>query len=469
MSELRRLLNTAAAMAVAFVPLAGVAQDEPKEAPPEGSAPKDFSLPAKQESSLGNGLAITAVPFGSVPKATIAVVVRAGNLDENDDTWLADLAGDFLLEGTHTRSAEDIATEAAAMGGSIDVSVGADTTTITGDVLAEFAPEMIALLADVVRYPRFPESELERLRRDRLRQVSVARTQPDQMALAAFRKALYGNHPYGRVFPEERQLAAYDIEDVRGFYERNFGARRTHVYLSGMFDGSAATAAVEDAFGDWREGPEPLIRTPQPAEGKVKVDVIDRPEASQSNIYLGLATFGPEHENWIPLEVTNTLLGGSFSSRITRNIREDKGYTYSPFSTLSTRYRDGYWAQVAAVTTEVTGPAIEEIFHEIDRLQETPPPADELDGVKNYSAGLFVLRNSTRHGIINVLSYLDLHQLPDSWLTNYVSKIFAVTPEEVSETASRYLREEDMTLVVVGDRGRIAEQVAPWLGGEDEQ
>ncbi len=467
MSDARRLLTAVAAMAMVSVPLAVSAQGEPREEPPEGGAPKDFSLPAKAEGRLGNGLSITTVPFGSVPKATVAVVVRAGNLNEEDDTWLADLTGDFLLEGTHTRSAEDIAREAAAMGGSIDVSVGADTTTITGDVLAEYAPEMIALLADIVRYPRFPESEVERLKRDRLRQVSVARTQPDQMALAAFREALYGDHPYGRVFPEEEQLAAYGIDDARAFYEGNFGARRTHVYVSGMFDGEATRAAVEEAFGDWREGPEPLIRTPEPARGKVTVDVIDRPDASQSNVYLGLATFGPEHEDWIPLEVTNTLLGGFFSSRITRNIREDKGYTYSPFSTLSTRYRDGYWAQVAAVTTEVTGPAIEEIFGEIERLQQTPPPPEELDGVKNYSAGLFVLRNSTRNGIINVLSYLDLHELADSWLTNYVSNVFAVTPEEVSETARRYLREEDMTLVVVGDRGRIAEQVARWLEGED--
>lgn len=469
MSNQRHLLGAAAALVLLLGPHSGLAQDAPKEEPPEGGTPRDFSLPATRESSLRNGLAITAVPFGSVPKATIAVVVRAGNLNENDKTWLADLAGDFLLEGTHTRSAEDVAREAAAMGGSINVSVGADTTTVTGDVLAEFAPDMIALLADIVRYPRFPASELERLRRDRLRQVSVAKTQPDQMALAAFREALYGDHPYGRVFPEEGRLASYGIDDVRGFYEENFGARRTHVYISGTFDGKAAVAAVGDAFGDWREGPEPLIRLPEPADQKVSVDVIDRPDASQSNVYLGLAAVGPEHEDWVPLEVTNTLLGGFFSSRVTRNIREDKGYTYSPYSTLSTRYRDGYWAQVAAVTTEVTGAAIDEIFREIERLQETPPPEEELSGVQNYSAGLFVLRNSTRGGIINVLSYLDLHELPDSWLSNYVSNVFAVTAEEVSETARQYLREEDMTLVVVGDRGRIAEQVAPWMGDGDEE
>jgi predicted Zn-dependent peptidase len=168
------------------------------------------------------------------------------------------------------------------------------------------------------------------------------------------------------------------------------------------------------------------------------------------------------------MQVSNTLLGGFFSSRITRNIREDKGYTYSPFSTLSVRYRDGYWAQVAAVTTEVTGPALEEIFKEINTLQTTPPSTEELEGVKNYSAGVFVLQNSTRGGIINVLSYLDHHELPDSYLANYVSDVFAVTPEKVSEIAREYLRDEDMTLVVVGDRSQVSEQVATWMGKDDD-
>jgi len=194
------------------------------------------------------------------------------------------------------------------------------------------------------------------------------------MATAAFREALYGEHPYGRLFPEETQLQAYDLDAVRDFYGSNFGAKRTHVFVAGKFDTEQTMAALEQAFADWKAGPEPLVNIPEPAEGKVVVDVIDRPDASQSNIYLGLPTIDPSHEDWIPLQVSNTLLGGFFSSRITRNIREDKGYTYSPFSTLSTRYRDGYWAEVAAVTTEVTGPAIQEIVKEMSCRRIPRPP-----------------------------------------------------------------------------------------------
>jgi predicted Zn-dependent peptidase len=455
------------ALAAAFAGPVAISQEEAKERPPEGAAPKDFTLPRRDVRQLDNGLTVTAVQFGAVPKATIFVVISAGNLNEGNRTWLADLTGDFLLEGTTTRSGEDIARQAAAMGGQVTVNVTEDLTSISGDVLTEFAPQMARLLADVARNPQFPESELERLQRDRLRLVSVARTQPDQMATAAFREALYGEHPYGRLFPDEEQLRSYDIAAVRGFYDGNFGARRTHVFVAGKFDSVDTLAAVEEAFADWIEGPAPLVNVPDPVDGKVVVDVIDRPDASQSNIYLGLPTISPGHEDWIPLQVSNTLLGGFFSSRITRNIREDKGYTYSPASLLSARYRDGYWAQVAAVTTEVTGPAIQEIINEIDELRKNPPPAEELDGVKNYSAGVFVLQNSTRSGIINVLSYLDHHELPESYLANYVSDVYAITPEQVSEMAREYLRKEDMTLVVVGDRSKVSEQVAPWIGEKD--
>ena len=409
------------------------------------------------------------VEFGSVPKASVAVIVRSGNLNEGENTWLADLSGDFLLEGTTTRSSEDIAREAAAMGGGVFVSVGEDQTNIGGVALTDFIPDLIGLLADVAMNPAYPESELERLRRDRLRQVSVAQTQPQQMAAAAFRAAIYGDHPYGRSFPTEEQLAGYTLEDARGFYEDNFGAQRTHIFIAGMFDAAATRAAIEEAFGGWDAGPEVLVYPPEPAEGKVSVGVIDRPDAVQSNIYLGLPVPNPADDDWIALGVANTLLGGSFASRITSNIREDKGYTYSPFSTISARQGDAFWAQIAAVTTDVTGPALQEIMYEIETLSNEPPPEAELDGIKNYAAGIFVLQNSTRNGIIGVLSYLDLHGLSDEYLTNYVSDVYALTPEDISATVSTYLREEDMTLVVVGDRGQVSEQVADWIGEPEEE
>lgn len=463
MTNIKKMLQFAVAwfaLAVAM-PVPVAAQE--KQQPPPGGVPKDFTLPIKDTFVLGNGLQATLVPFGSVPKSTISVIVRAGNLNEGKQTWLADLSGDFLLEGTVNRSGEAIARAAAAMGGEINVNVGEDQTTISADVLAEFAPDMVTLLADVVQNPAFPDSELERLKRDQQRSLSVAKTQPQQMAVAAFRKALYGDHPYGRLLPDEALIAAYTIEDARNFYINNFGAQRTQIYVAGVFDAKETRAAIERTFSKWHKGADVFVNIPKPASGKVVLDVVDRPGASQSNVLLGLPTVGPEHPDWIPLQITNALLGGSFASRITANIREDKGYTYSPFSTLSSRYHDAYWVQSAAVTTDVTGPALQEIVNEIENLQKNAPTAEELDGIKNYSAGIFVLQNSTRSGIIGVLNYLDLQELPDTYLTDYVSNVFAVTPDQVSETAATYMKVEDMTLAVIGDRSQISEQVAPFI------
>ncbi|MDX1571471.1 MAG: pitrilysin family protein [Xanthomonadales bacterium] len=445
----------------------GFAQDEAaKETPPEGGTPKDFVLPATDSYTLDNGLQVTLVPFGTLPKVAVEAVIRVGNLNDGEQTWIADLTADMLEEGTTERSSVEVAQAAASMGGEVDFSVGLDQTTVGGDVLGEFAPDLVELIAEVVRQPAFPEEELERVRNDRLRALAVAKTQPQSMAAAEFAKALYGDHPYGRYFPSEEQLAGYTIDDVRRFYADNFGAQRTQLFVVGQFDASTVKSAIETAFGDWEKGPAPLVMLPEPAEGKQAVDIVNRADASQSNVIVGLPVPPPGSDDWIKLQVTNTLLGGAFSSRITSNIREDKGYTYSPNSSLSTRYKDAYWAESAAVTTEVTGPALDEIYKEIDRLQNEPPSAEELRAFQNYMAGVFTLQNSTRSGIINMLNYTELHDLGDDYLTTYVSNVYAVTPEEVSETAEKYLREEDMTVVIVGDRAQISEQVGKYVKAE---
>ena len=190
--------------------------------------------------------------------------------------------------------------------------------------------------------------------------------------------------------------------------------------------------------------------------------LIDRPGAAQSTLYIGLPVIAPGNDDYIALVVTNALLGGSFASRITSNIREQKGYTYSPNSQVSSRYRDAYWVEIADVTTAVTGPSMKEIFYEIDRLQKEPPSEAELQGIKNYLAGLFVIRNSSRQGLIGQIAFMDFHKLPDSYLTNYVQNVFAVTPGDVQHVTQKYLVGDQMTIVVVGDKSKIADQLTPF-------
>jgi predicted Zn-dependent peptidase len=433
-----------------------------KQAPPEPLPAKGFQVPAPKKLTLPNGLGVTLVPYGTVPKVTVRLSVRSGHIDETaDQVWLSDLMGDYLTQGTATRTATQIAEAAARMGGSLDVSVGADRTEIGGDVLSEFAPEMVQLIADVVRNPKFPESELTRLKADRGRQLAIARTQPRPIATEKFVAVLYPNHPYGRLFPTPEKLQSYTLDQVRAFHAANFGAARSHLYVVGRFDEKALEAAIRSAFGDWKKGSDPVSNVPKPVSERA-VYIIDRPKAVQSTVILGMPVPLPSSPDWIPLQVTNTLLGGFFSSRITANIREAKGYTYSPASTVSTRNHDAYWAEIADVTTAVTGPSLKEIFFEIDRLQKEAPPDKELQGIKNYMAGTFVLQNSSRPGILGQLAFVDLQGLPDDYLNRFVERVNAVTPADVQQQAQKALTDDKATIVIAGDRSVIEEQVKPY-------
>ena len=452
-----RVVAILSALAAAAAPL--MAQ---RQTPPEGSAPRDFQLAEPREITLPNGLKVVLVEYGQVPKATVSLVVRSGNANETkSQVWLADLTGELMQEGTATRTAEQVANEAASMGGQVFVGVGLDQTTIQGDALSEFVPKMIALVADVTRNPRFPESELSRLKADLVRNVSIQRSQPQTMALEEFRRIMYPDHAYGRLYPADGQVEGYTLADVRSFYRANFGAQRARIYVVGKFDIAAAERAIQEALGSWERGTPAAAPAPKPVSQR-QLALIDRPNAPQSTIVMGLPTIDPTNADYTRLLVTNTLLGGYFSSRITSNIREDKGYTYSPFSTISSRYHDAYWAQNADVTTAVTGASLKEIFFEIDRLRKEPPTQAELQAVQNYLAGNFILGSSTRGGIVGQLSLLDFQGLPRTYLTEYVKRVMATTPAEIQKTAETYMDPSKMLIVITGDKKVIEEQVAPY-------
>jgi predicted Zn-dependent peptidase len=433
-----------------------------QQQPPAPGDIRPFTLPSVVRYTLDNGLDVRLVPFGDVPKTSVRLVVQTGNIDERpNEVWLADLVGDLMQQGTRTRSAAEVAAAAARMGGSLDIGVGVNQVTAGGDVLSEFSSEIMSLLADVTRRPALPADELPRLKRDMLRRLSIARSQPQQLALEEFLGVLYPNHPYGRLFPTAEMIESYTLEQVKQFYERNLAAARSAVYVVGRFDEAVVRKAIAGAFEDWRRGAPATVPVVKPQTERA-IYLIDRPGAVQSTIYLGIPVVAPTNPDYLPVLVTNALLGGYFSSRITSNIREDKGYTYSPFSTISSRLGTSYFAEVADVTTNVTGPSLKEIFREIDRLQEAPPTKEELRAVQNYLSGTFILQNSTRGGIINQLSFLDLHGLGEDYLRQYVQRVNALTPADIQMMARKYLRDADMTIVVVGDRTAILDQVRPF-------
>jgi zinc protease len=433
-----------------------------KQTPPAGGPPKPFTVPAHETYSLPNGMKVTLVPYGTLPKVTASLVVRAGSVNQAPEQYsVASILGNLLKEGTSTRGAKQLAEEFAQMGGDLNVGIGEDESAFTTDVLSEFGPNAVRLLADVSQHPLLPESELARLKNDALRQVTVARSIPQQIAQERFRKILYPDHPYGRVLPAPEDIQKQTIENAKAFYQGNFVAARAHLYVAGRFDGAAVKKAIAESFSGWAKGTPATSMVPKP-QPKRMLDVTDRPGAAQSTIFVGLPVPGADSPDNIPLSVANTLLGGSFGSRITSNIREQKGYTYSPNSQISRRVHDGYWVETADVTTAVTGPSLKEIFGEVARLQKEAPSAEELKGVQSYLSGIFVIQNSTRGALIGQLRYVDLQGLGEDYLKTYVQKVNAVTPADVQRMTAQYIKPEQMTIVVVGDKVKISEQLAPY-------
>lgn len=452
---------TAMAILTAAVPLA--AQD--REAPPAASEARPFTLPTVTRYELPNGMQVTLVPYGKTPQVSIVAAVRTGNIDEGDNVWLADMAGDMMQKGSGGRTAAQIAEAAANMGGGLSLGVGADVVTAGTGVLAEFAPQAVQLMADLLIRPDFPASELEKVRADRLRNLSVARSTPDGMAGEAFDGALYPGHTYGKTYPTNEQLAGYTLDQVKAFHAANFGAQRTHIYVVGQFDEAAMRAAIEKSFGGWKKGPV-ANRLDSPDVDAPGVILIDRPGAPQSTLRIGQRVAAQNGD--LRFVAANTLLGGYFSSRITRNIREDKGYTYSPGSGVAQRVHGANWTQFADVTAEATGPSITEILKEVRRMQTEAPSAKEVQGIKNYMNGTFVIGLASRGGVANQLVNLDLLGLGPQFLNTYVDKVSALTPEDLRAATAQHLPIENLTYVVVGPLDSVRPQLeaVPELAGK---
>lgn len=438
---------------------AATAAQAPRQAPPAPGTPKNFRVPPRRTFDLPNGMRVTLVPYGRVPKAAIELVVRTGIIDEGaQDVALSQVTTDMLLEGTTTRSPQDISGEAADMGGSINANGGAEAVTVGGEVLSEFVPKFVALVADVVRHPRMDAADLTRTLDKHARDNAMMLAQPGTLAQKRFREIAYGNHPFARVFPSEAMLRGYTVERVKDFHAKQFGARRSHLYVSGVFNARAVEQAVRDAFADWPAGAAATENPPVPI-AKRQLELVDRPGSVQSSMWMGLPVANPKSTDWTAMQVTDALLGGAFGSRITSNIREDKGYTYSPYSFLWTRKGSSLWVEVADVTTKDTGASLTEIFKEMDRLRTEAPPARELEGIKQNMAGVFTIQNSSRGGLIGQLQFADLHGLGEDYLSTYVKKVLAVTPEEVRGTAQRHLDPARVSIAIVGDKKVVEPQL----------
>jgi zinc protease len=436
---------------------------------PELGIPRRFTPPRAIESSLPNGLALTLVPYGTIPTARVELVILAGTADETDGrVGVAELVGDYLREGSRTRNPDSLARETSGLGvvgGEIGILVRPNTTWVGGEVLSESAPAFAELIGDLAQHPLFPPEELARLKTNQVRRLSVRRTQPATLASTRVNNLLFPSHPSDRI-PTDDQVQSLTLDDVRRFHAAHFVARRAHLYIAGVFDGPAVEAAVRRAFGAWAPGdakPRGLDVLLPHGDARAKrpvIHLLHRPGATQARIQVSTPVVDPAHPDHPVLNLLNIMLGSVQTSRIIANVRERHGYSYNVSSRMVRRPGSSQWALTADVANDVTGAALREILAELARVVAEPPTDEELHRHQAFMAGVLVAENASPAGILDTLRYFDLYGVDAEYRASFVERTRDIVPADIQRVARTYFQPQDLVIVVVGDRAAIASQLA---------
>jgi predicted Zn-dependent peptidase len=345
----------------------------------------------------------------------------------------------------------------------MSVNVDDDGTTITASSLSEFAPRLLELLSDVAEHPAYPKSEVDLAKTNFIQEIEEQRSQPDFLANEQFEKAIFGRHPYGFVVPEPKAIAKVTRESLKSFASSRYVPNNAHLILVGDLHVATTFAAVQKAFDDWKRGVTPAVESPSlPKRAKRQIYFVDRPGSVQSTIIVGALAPPRKSPDYITLRTANVIFGGSFYSRLTRNIREEKGYTYSPFGTIDLRRRAGVFYAGAAVRNEVTGPTILEMLYELDRMRVLPVTKEELESAKTYSIGTLALEMESQAGLANRINTIYTYELPRNFLQTFRDKVDALTPENIQGIAAKYFDTYRGAIVIVGDYSQVKDQVAPF-------
>jgi zinc protease len=422
---------------------------------------RPFQLAPRIEKALPNGLRVIVTRQTSVPKVSVTLTVLSGySSDPPRLTGLANLTADAIQEGTKTRTSRDIRRQAFGMGGTLSASVVQDYSSLSARGLAEFAPRLIELVADVALNPTLPPDEIAILKQQRLQTVAQQKASPQFLANREFRRALFGAHPYARTSETEASIQAIDRAQLDTFHRDHYRPNNAFLLVVGAVDPAAIVAAAEKAFGGWPRGDvrKPTFAPAPPLAGR-RVYFVQRPNSVQSSIALGNIAIKRSDPRWFELTLANTIYGGAFNSRIIRNIREEKGYTYSPQSALFGFADAGFYRFAADVRNEVTGPTLTEVFKEIDTFRAQGSDGAELTGAKQYLRGVFPIQTATQAGLSSVLNTVYVFGLPTDYPETFRAKIAAVTPEQVKRAAQTLLGSDDVVIAIVGDFAKVKDQL----------
>ena len=432
--------------------------------PPPGPA-RPLNLPKTTERKLSNGLTLVLAPLPNVPKVTAILTFRAAGAaaDREKHPGISQISATVANEGTDTRTSRRIKEELRSIGGTLSLNSDPDATSITASSLSEFSTRMFELMSDVAQHPSFPENELRLAKDNIIQQIRASRADPNFLANERFQKSVFGEHPYSFVVPDEKSIAALTREDLKRFAATYYIPNNAHLIVVGDIDVERAYKEIENAFATWKSGELPLNVNPAvPVRNKRQIYFVNRPGSIQSAIYLGNVTIPRKGEDYFSLRTADTIFGGSFYSRLTRNIREGKGYTYSPFSSAFTRAKSGFFMTGAFVRNEVTGPTLLEMFYELDRMRVLPVTDEELNAAKEFSTGNFSVELASQLGLASRINTIYTYDLPKSFIADFRPKIEALTAADIQKSAAKYFDTYRAAVVIVGDWEKVKDQVTPF-------
>jgi zinc protease len=442
--------------------MASAPRSETHSAVPPLAAARPVIWPPRVQRTLSNGLEIVLVESHTVPKFTGQLFFRGGNaVAAAKVPGLADMTATVVRTGTTRRTSRQIEEDLRRMGADLSSGAGADTSVISFDGLVDHSNELLGLVSELALHASFPQEEFERERRQLVEGLRIERTTPSFLASERLRRVLFGSHPYGTISPTEEQAMSYAVEQMKEFYQRNYGPGNALLVMVGDFAPQSMLEQIEAAFGAWPGGlAEAAPDPPLPELPSRKVYLVHLPGSVQTQIVIGNRAITRKHPDWLRLTLANSIYGGAFNSRLVMNIREQKGYTYSPRSGAHPLRQHGYFSVGAAVRNDVVAAALTEIFYELDRMRSTPVGEEELDDARSYLTGVFSLGLATQDGLAGQLATATLEKLPDDYLETYRERVLKLTSEDVLEAARKYFDSAHAQIVIVGDRAQIESQAA---------
>jgi len=435
------------------------AQTVDRTKPPQSPPIPGYKLPPVYETKLPNGLGIVLVEDSRFPLVTIRLNFQAGSkFDPKDMPGLSESVAALLIEGTKTRTARQISEETDSIGGTLAGSAGADSLTVAGSALAENLTKLLTLLSDVSRNAIFPQDEIDLHRVNRIQSLLAERSEPGFLAEEKMAEVVYGSSPYSHIAPTPAALQKLDGKALASFRDTYLVPNNATLLIVGKLPAREELMKMITAqLGNWAQKPlpgAPKMDFPTP---KRQIVLVDRPGSVQADIHVGRLAPTRVTSDFFPLMVGNAILGGGTNSRMFRDIREKEGFAYDAHSEYNTHRDSGDFQAVTQVRNDVLEPALKAVIGELDQMSKEPVANAELTNIKNYIAGLYLLRLETQDGVANQLNTIKTLGLPNDYLETYVTRVRSVEPGQVQAVAKKYMTPDQASVVIVGDSSKIGD------------